>query len=126
MPYSTEWEPRVVIWTFWGVVTGEELLRSNQEIYGDERFDALAFQIVDLTDVESFEVSRDDMMVLAATDRAASRSNGDVRIAVAAHDELIRELSRCYEEATLLSPWQHRVFDSLAEARGWIRENLRS
>ena len=120
MPYSTAWEPGGVIWTFWGVVSGEEILRSNQEIYGDARFDELKYQIVDLTRVERFDATRDDMAMIASNDIAAARSNPRVRVAVAARDELIRELSVFYETASAGSPWRQRIFDSVREARSWV------
>ena len=119
MPYSTTWEPGGVIWTFWGVVSGDEILRSNQEIYGDTRFDDLTYQIVDLTRVERFEVTRDDMALIAASDKAAARSNPNIRVAVAACDDVPRQLSLFYESAIAGSPWQQRVFDTVTEARSW-------
>jgi hypothetical protein len=123
LPHSTDWEPKGIVWTFWGVVTGEELLSSNHEIYGDPRFDALHYQIVDLTGVEQFVVSEDDMIILAATDRAAALSNGSMRVAVAAVDGAIRELSRLYAEASGGSPWRQEMFDTVAEAREWVASN---
>ena len=120
MPHTTKWERRGVTWIFWGVVSGEELLEANQEIYGDARFDGMRFQIVDMTAVERFDVSLDDMTVLAATDKAASKSNPDVRVAVAARDELIRQLSLYYEREADGSPWRQQIFESVEAARNWV------
>lgn len=120
MPYATEWETRGVVWRFWGVVTGDELLQSNHEIYGDERFDRLAYQIVDLTRVEQFAVSEDDMLVMAASDRAAALSNGNIHVAVAAKNADVKRLSAIYEAASVRSPWVQRVFETVEEARRWV------
>lgn len=124
MPYSTTWEPRGVMWTFWGVVTGEELFRSNGEVYGDPRFDDITYELVDLTGVDRFDVTEEDMLVMAASDRAASRSNANVRIAVAANDPSIRAMSERYSEAAVRSPWQQRVFTSVEDARNWLEDGV--
>jgi hypothetical protein len=84
MPYSTKWEPSGVLWTFYGEVTGDEILRANREIYGDPRFHRLTWQLVDLTGVERFDVTEDDMATIAVHDRAAARDKPHIRVAVAA------------------------------------------
>ena len=120
MPHSTQWDRNGVIWQYWGVVTGDELLESNQEIYGDARFDEMKYQVVDLTEVERFDVSEDDMMVVAANDKAAARTNPNVRVAIIASDSTILQLSRIYGAATAAT-WKQRVFDTSAEAQSWAR-----
>jgi len=122
MPYSISWEARGVVWTYWGRVTGNELLVSNQEIYGDERFDLMEYQLVDLRKVDGFDVEPEEMIVVAATDRAAARSNPHVRVAVVAQDRTIKELSALYAKENATSPWVQRVFEDLGDARAWIAE----
>ena len=122
MPYSTPWEESGVLWTFRGKVTGEEMLKANQEIYDDPRFQHLTYQIVDLTGVEFFDVTEDDMALIAVNDRVAARSKPGVRVAVAAADELIKDLSAFYDAVMVGSPWQQRIFDSMNEAREWLTE----
>ena len=119
MPYSTTWTLHGVTWTFWGIVTGEELMRSNRVVYSDERFKELRYQIVDLTRVARFDVTPADMARLAETDHVAALSNPSVRVAVAARDEIIRMLSLHYEAVGSDSPWEQQVFDTLGEAQAW-------
>lgn len=126
MPYSTTWERHGVIWTYWGVVSGEDILRSNQEIYGDERFDRMTFQIVDLTRVERFDVSHDDMLVMAANDRAAALTNPRVKVAVVTTSEVTRQLSLVYELENRSSSWEQRTFATVAEARAWACPSART
>ena len=122
MPYSTRWEARGVVWKFSGRVTGAELLNANHEIYGDSRFDQMAYQIVDLTEVERFDVTEEDMVVVAANDRAAALSRADVKVAIATRDEIVRQLSSLYEAASATSPWEQKVFETVAAARAWVSE----
>jgi head-tail adaptor len=123
MPYATTWEECGVLWTFRGQVTGDEILRANQEIYRDPRFHGLTYQIVDLTGVERFDVTEDDMAMIAVQDRAAARSRPSVRVAVAAADEIIKDLSAFYDAVMVGSPWHQRIFDSMSEAREWLTES---
>lgn len=119
MPYTTEWENQGIHWHYWGEVSGEELIQSNLEIYGDERFDRMKYQIVDLTGVDSFDVTHDDMLKMAAYDRAAARSNPSVKVAVIAHIATIKSLTTLYDAENQQSPWETRMFDTVEEARFW-------
>jgi len=56
----------------------------------------------------------------------AALSNPSVRVAVVATDELIRRLSTDYETQCAESPWEHKIFDTLGEARAWATEQHRS
>lgn len=123
MPYVTTWEESGVLWTFRGQVTGDEILRANQEIYRDPRFQRLTYQIVDLTGVERFDVTEDDMAMIAVNDRIASRSKPGVRVAIAADDEIIKDLSAFYDAVMVGSPWRQRIFDSMSEAREWLAQS---
>jgi hypothetical protein len=124
LPHSTQWDDNGVVWKYWGIVTGDELLESNQEIYGDARFDAMKYQVVDLTAVERFDVNEDDMMVVAANDKAAARSNPNVRVAIVASDSTILQLSRIYGAATAAT-WKQRFFETTAAARSWASAERR-
>jgi len=119
VPYSTTWSTDGVAWRYWGRVTGEELLQSNREVYGDARFRGIRYQIVDLMNVDRFDVSSYDMAVLAKMDHAAARVTPSVRVAVAAASDLIRMLSIYYEAESADSPWEHHIFESLSEAQMW-------
>ena len=121
MPYSTTWEDSGVLWTFRGKVIGDEILNANREVYRDPRFQRITYQIVDLTGVQQFDVTEDDMALVAASDRAAARSRPHVRVAVAAADEIIKDLSAFYDAVMVGSPWRQQIFDSMSEAREWLR-----
>lgn len=123
MAYTTDWEAHGVHWHYWDVVTGDELIRSNLDIYGDERFDSMKYQLVDLSQVSSFKVTRDEMLKIAAYDRAASLSNPRVKVAVVARINAIKSLTELYDAENLRSPWETRVFETLQQARDWI-DNL--
>ena len=56
MSYETIWEEKGIYWKYKGILTGDDLLQSNVAIYGDARFDKLRYQLIDMLDVETFDV----------------------------------------------------------------------
>ena len=120
MAYMTEWENKGVCWKYHGIVTGTELLRSNLDIYGDERFDEMRYQIIDLTEIEGLKVSEEDMKRIAAYDEAAAITNPYVKVAVVATDRAAQELSSFYDNESAESPWKTMLFNTVDEARLWI------
>ena len=124
MPYTTTWtEDRGIIWHYSGLVTGAEVIRSNMEIYGDERFDTLNYQIVDLREVTRNEISKADMRKIAHLDMAAARSNPRVRVAVVTDDPAAVENSEFYGDIIRKSPWEMAIFRTMDEARAWASDN---
>ena len=90
-------------------------------MYADERFQRIRYQVVDLTNVERFDVTAADMRMVALNDHAASLLNPRVRVAVAATDELVRFLSLYYEGQSSDSTWDQQVFDTTAAAEEWAK-----
>lgn len=116
MPYKLHWTSNCVEWTYYGSLTGAEIIESNNEIYGDSRFDDLHYQIVDLSNVESFGVSETNMKHMAHLDRAAARSNPHIKVAVIAPKGPVLEIADTYARHNTESPWQTAIFDTREEA----------
>jgi len=121
MPYKTTWLANGIIWTYSGVLTGNELLNSNFEIFGDERFDDIRYQIVDLSAVEKVEVTENHMRKIAHLDMAAARTNPRIKVAVVSTTSIASDLSIQYEKYTSgKSPWVTQTFATVAEAEAWV------
>ncbi len=120
MPYQIIWSERGVEWIYSGVLTGEEIIQSNEAIYGDPRFDDLRYQIVDFTNVVKFEVSEQDMKRMAYYDRVAVRSNPRIRLAVIAPEAVGRSIAETYNQHNKESGWEQRIFETRAEAEAWL------
>ena len=77
MAFSTKWEDHGVLWTYWGSLKAKDLIASNNEIYGDPRFDDIDYQIVDFRQVNENCLTMSDMRRIAFLDRAPyPRSRG--------------------------------------------------
>lgn len=122
MAFITTWYPNGVGWTYSGTLTGEELLNSNFEIFGDKRFDDIRYQIVDLTAVEKVEVTESHMRKVAHLDMAAARTNPRVKVAVVTNNSAGRGLTSAYNQYTDgKSPWVSETFTTLPEAEAWAK-----
>jgi hypothetical protein len=120
MKDKTTWEPKGVIITFSDVVDGEELFQANEELYADERFDNIHYQIFDFTKVTEFKVEIDWITKLAAWDKAAALSNPNMKVATVATDEVTQMLSSLYSDESLESSWETQMFISIDEAQQWV------
>ncbi|MFP4157421.1 MAG: hypothetical protein ACLFU4_07365 [Opitutales bacterium] len=120
MGYKINWKERGVEWLYHGTVTGAELIQSNEDIYGDPRFDDLRYQLVDLTQVERFEVSESDIRKLAFFDAAAARSNPRIRLGIIAGNASGRAISDAYRGSIQNPPWEHQVFETREAAEHWL------
>ena len=120
MPYTTTWTRNGVIWKYTGVLTGQEALQSNLDIYGDARFDELRYQIADFTDVSENQISEAYTKKIAYLDRAASQTNPNIKVAVIMENSDFIDTADIYTEFSKNSPWQVKVCHSREEADAWL------
>lgn len=121
MAYTITWNDRGIVWTYTGTLNGPELLESNFEIFGDERFDDIEYQIADLTRVEKFELTETHIRKIAHLDMAAARSNPRIQVAVVTDSETGVELTRIYQKhVTEKSTWEIGIFANLEDAKIWL------
>lgn len=122
MAYTIRWGRHGLIWTYTGVLTGEELIKSNLEIYGDARFTGLYYQIVDLRAVREFKVLAEHMERIAQLDAAAYSVNDRIRVAVVTSEVTGAHMTRSYEQNTPEDHWETKVFKDYAKADVWAHE----
>ena len=120
IPYSTEWKNKGLRITFTGIVIGREFLQLAKGIYDDRRFGELRYQLVDFSSAESFDMTESQTKNLAYMDMAAAKSNPDSRVAIVAHQDIIKKLAGIYASYSELSPWETRIFDTRQEAEQWL------
>jgi hypothetical protein len=120
MPYTTTWTGNGVIWKYTGVLTGQEALQSNLDIYGDARFDDLRYQIADFTDVTDNQISEAYTKKIAYLDRAASQTNPNIKVAVIMKNSDFIDTADIYAELSKNSPWQVKVCHSREDADAWV------
>ena len=119
LAYSIKWDKKTVYCKFSGEVSGQELVECNMSMYGNSSFDDIRLQVFDMLDVAKVTFTQDDVQLVAACDRAASKINPRVKCALVSTDQVALELSKIYQNEVLDSPWEGKSFHILSEALEW-------
>ena len=120
MPYKITWEEKGMLIKWFGQATAAENIQSNGEIYGDERFDNIKYQIADFLDADLTKFSDKDASVIAILENQASIWNKNLKVAHITKDKEVIRLIKIYEAQMEKSGWQFMIFDNLKEAREWV------
>ena len=118
MPYLLIWEHDGVYKKFTGVVTGDELLQSVNEVANDMQFGKAHYEVSDYLDAESTEFSQDALNEVRAVRIGSFQRNPRIRVAIVTLDPQI-QLRIFSTIATRLTLHQTKVFSAVAEANVW-------
>ena len=106
-----------------GVVDATQIQRCNNEMYAKDRIHTLRSQLYDFCDVTNFDLSGDDMRILAGQDKAAATQNPNLAIAIVGNDDLMFGLAKMWEVFVSEAALKANVFRTLEEARNWLDEH---
>lgn len=120
MPYSIKWGARDVYCKFTGEVTGQELFDCNMALYSNSEFDRVRFQIFDMLEATTFNYTPDDVIKVAAFDRAAAKIWPRMKCALVSTNRIAHELSKIYQDEIQSSSWVGKSFRTLDEALEWV------
>jgi hypothetical protein len=120
MPYTIVWRPDGVIVRFFGIVTFEENMAANGQLYGDPRFESLRYQIADFSEVTDFLVSEKETSIIAQLDFQSTRWNSHVKAAHVTRNKTIIKLIDLYKEQMQETSWEIGLFETLEEALDWV------
>ena len=126
MPYVTYWKDKGISWVFSGEITGIELIQANQDIYDDDRFLSLTYQIADFRKVVDFNVSSAAINTVAQLDETAAERNREIKVAIIANSDLIRGFSRMWELSGGGTYWETNIFTDGQDARVWLMQVTRN
>ena len=119
MAYELTWEDNGVYWKYTGKVMGQELIEASTSIYGDERFVDLKYKFVDFYDIDSIDINKDELALIAYQHLAAERANPYLKnaILVKSDNELAHEFAAYFTR----SSWEVKVFTDPDEANKWVQ-----
>ncbi|WP_101757884.1 hypothetical protein [Oceanicoccus sp. KOV_DT_Chl] len=120
MPCDIEWRGRSIHWKFHGAITSEQLIKTYSSLYGDARFDDTRGQVRDYSQVTELHVSFDDVLRIAAFDKAAAKSNPRMKIAFVFNNQEYSSLASLYDSELDGGPWQVNFFTCANEAIEWV------
>ena len=122
MPHKTSWEKFGLCWTFYGVVSLQEVHDADGEMYSAPQFDELKYFIWDGSKIEKIDYDIDEADQPAAIDKASSQYKPYLKGALIGEDEKVRLVIKRYIETSskLNSSWELKLFSNLFEARQWL------
>lgn len=108
---------------FSGVVTDKEILDLVSGIRQDPRFRAGANELVRSENLISVIVSPDTFVLDAPEQELLSDSRvNNKKIAIVANQDYLYGYGRMYQTVCEPTTWEIELFDNLAEAEKWIKE----
>ena len=122
MAYQNIWETDGVHRCFSEEVDGRQLFSTVAAVEADERFDFIDYVINDFSCVSQFSISEDELVKLAAIDRAAALSNSSIVLAVVAPTKEIRFWAELYGSFVAGVGYHYALFTNLEQAREWVVE----
>lgn len=122
MPYHLKWDGDRVAFHFSGDVSSQDIVESNQRVYGDPRFDDIRWQLVFFDEATSASFKAEDVRLVAYMDGAAATSNPRVTVVFIGSGEVMNQVETTYSQAKAEPPWPVLTFDSRAEAISYIEQ----
>ena len=118
MAYELVWEPKGVYWKYTGKVDGNEIVEASTSIYGDPRFSTLKYKFVDFLDVETLDIDKEQLALIAYQHLAAERANPYLKnaIVIKSGHSLAQQFAAFFEK----SSWEIKIFTDLDEANKWV------
>ena len=118
MPYDVVWENRGVVFRFWDVVTDDELVQSNLDVYSGNKFETIEYELAIFLDTVTFKASSATVRRVAKMDAEASKRNSKMVVAIVASQTVIRGLANLYrlESEASGGQWNTEYFESEADA----------
>ena len=107
-----------------GVVSGEEIIGAHKEIYNETNLENQKYQIIDRSHCKEYKVSPDEIRRIAELDKAASKTNPDIIIALIAPTAHQFGMSRMWQAYIEESHFLTKVFSDRRSADVWIAEQL--
>jgi hypothetical protein len=108
-----------------GIITGKEIIEANKKIYTPENLLRLKYKIVDRTTCTEYQVTSEEVQIIAEQDKEAAKINSNIIIALVSPTDLQYGVSRMWESFVDEIGFQTGVFRDRMSADAWLKEKLR-
>lgn len=122
MPFEIKWNRDFVLFDYFGKVTSRELVKSNELVYGDSRFDSLRWELVHFDRAENVKIVERDIRLIAYMDQAAFRSNPNITVAFIGKTSVLDDVEKLYRISGSAPTWPQIHFESYDEAIAYITQ----
>jgi hypothetical protein len=107
-----------------GIVPGDEVLAAHKEIYSPDNLARQRYHIVDRTCCDYYCLRPEEIKQIADMDKAAARSNPNIRIAIVSPTDLQFGMSRMWQIYVEDSSLVTKIFHDRQSADAWIQEQM--
>jgi len=106
------------------VVTGKEIIEAHKDIYNEKNLKSQKYQIIDRSHCKEYNVSSAEVQRIAEIDKAASKFNPNIIIALISPTDLQFGMSRMWQTHVEESLFVTHIFRDRKSADEWIKEQL--
>ena len=107
-----------------GIVTGEEIIKAQEEVYNEENLQKQKYQIIDRTHCTEYQVSSEDIERISDIDNRASEVNSYIIIAVVSSTPLQYGMTRMWQAYIKEDRFMTKIFSDRKSADEWIKLQL--
>ncbi len=107
-----------------GIVTGEEIIKAQEEVYNEENLQKQKYQIIDRTHCTEYQVSSEDIEKISDIDNRASEVNSYIIIAVVSSTPLQYGMTRMWQAYIKEDRFVTKIFADRKSADEWIKLQL--
>lgn len=107
-----------------GVVTGDEVIAANKQIYTDEILVKLRYKIIDRTGCTDYRVYSEALRVIADQDREAAKVNANFVILIVSPTPVQYGFTRMWQSYIEGTGLRVEQFNDRQSAGKWLDENL--
>lgn len=104
----------------YGNLITEDLVKAYHEIYRQDTALALHYHVIDLRDLESLEISAENLLKLAEQDKRRLQSNTNLKIAFLTNHDVVRSVVFMWCGYIGLGEQHVKQFSNLEQAYGWL------
>ena len=122
MSFNYKWAGNNFHVIFENATSYNEIVEAGNIIFGDKRFELIAYVIFDFLNVEKLELTNHEIKMISVLDRSASRWNQNLKLAIVLNKEYIRELVAYYKHLMLGVNWEIESFDNTDDANKWCKQ----
>jgi len=107
-----------------GIVTGEEIIAANKDIYNYENLRHCKYKIVDRSNCTEYCLTAEDVRIISEQDKGASRINRNITIIFVSPTDLQYGMSRMWQAYTTETGFQSKIFKDRESAEEWMKEKF--
>jgi len=114
------WEETGLYRKFYGEISGDDILESNFEVQGHEKFSTIKYIINDFLDVTEYSIKMSHTKAYATSDDIISKEKGALNIAIVVNKPGLIELAKNYQKQMVDNMFKCEIFSTLEDARSWV------